>query len=260
MTRRYLLAGVAVALIYLAVLVGTLGLRGHHIRPLYEGVGPPAPYEWVNPPRQFAVGNIVPKPTSAAISVTAGRSEAAGLSSSDAQVIVNVAAGAIPTPPGTITVGVTITPLDPATLGPLPSNLHPDGNAYRIVMTAEPSHAPIGSLTQPGNIFLTLPLAGTALLHSPDGRSWQSLPVQHVPGQIALGAAFTHPGYYLAGTSSAVVGPGGGGSGSGSVIVPVIIVILAAVVIIGVPLLVRRLRAGPGSASSPPTKRPPGRR
>jgi hypothetical protein len=259
MTRRYLLAGVAVALVYLAVLVATLGLRGHHIRPLYEGVGPPAPYEWVNPPRQFASGNIVPNPTSAAISVAAGRSEAAGLSSGDAQVIVNVAAGAIPTPPGTITVGVTITPLDPATLGLLPSNLHPDGNAYRIVMTAEPSHAPIGSLTQPGNIFLTLPLGGTALLYSPDGRSWQSLPVQHVPGQIALGAAFAQPGYYLAGTSAVVV-RGGGGSGSGSVIVPVITVILAAIVIIGVPLLVRRLRAGTGSASGPPAKRPPGRR
>ncbi|HEX9545857.1 MAG TPA: hypothetical protein VF942_00885, partial [Acidimicrobiales bacterium] len=212
------------------------------------------------PPRQFASGNVVPKATSRAISVAAGRSEAAGLSSDDAQVIVNVAAGAIPTPPGTITVGVTITPLDPATLGPLASNLHPDGNAYRIVMTPEPSHAPIGSLTQPGNIFLTLPLSGTALLYSPDGRSWQSLPVQHVPGQIALGAAFDRPGYYLAGTNSAVGVPGGGGSGSGSVILPVIIVILAALVIIGVPLVVRRLRTGTGSASGPRVKRPPRRR
>lgn len=259
MSRRSLLAGAAISLAYLLVVVGTLGLRGHHVRPLYEGFAPPAPYQWVNPPRQFRSGNVVPRSTTASISVTAGRSEAAGLSSNDAQVIVNVAAGAIPVPGGATGVTVVISPLDPATLGPLADNLHPDGNAYRVVLTAEPSHTPVGALTQPGNLFLTLPVAGTAVEYSPDGRTWQSLPVQHVPGQIALGTTFAQPGYYLAGTANPVVVATGGGGGSSRVLIPVIIVLVAAIIIIGVPLVVRRFRS-PAPPKSAPAKRPPPRR
>jgi hypothetical protein len=243
MIRRSLLAGIAVTLTYLAVVIGTLGVRGHHVRPLYEGFAPPAPYEWVNPPRQFRSGNVVPKTSTRSVAVTAGRSEPAGLSSDDAQLIVNLPAGALSVPPGTTTVVATMTPLDPATLGLLPDGLHADGNAYRVAFTAEPSHAPIGAVPQPGNIFLTLPVSGTALLVSPDGQSWQSLAVQHVPGQIALAATFVQPGIYVAGTTSPVVVPGGSGGGSGNVLIPVVIVIVAAIIIIGVPLFVRRLRA-----------------
>ena len=48
--------GAALVALYVATVVGTMSF-GHHVRPLFEGIGPPPPYRWVHPPPGFASGN-----------------------------------------------------------------------------------------------------------------------------------------------------------------------------------------------------------
>ena len=91
---------------------------------------------------------------------------------------------------------VDITPLDPAKLGRLPAGLIADGNAYRLTVTYQPSQQPLGAISSPGNVIMQVPGPAETMLFSPDGRSWQRLPVQ--PVGAAIGASFSRAGYYLA--------------------------------------------------------------
>jgi len=126
--------------------------------------------------------------------------------------VLSLPRGGLPPRPRDTTVRAGITPVDPKTLGKTPANLRPDGNAYRLEMTYEPSRTPLTTTTAPGNIVLIVPAAADTILYSRDGKNWDIVPTQMLGdrrsplgvaslARMTVGASFTETGYYLAGTS-----------------------------------------------------------
>jgi hypothetical protein len=248
--------GLALAAVYVLTVVGTLPF-GHNVRPLFEGIGPPPAYRWVNPPPQFKSGNVPPQPSEVPVPLGPQGSEQSGAQSEDNQLVLNLAPKAAPPHPPDTTMTVRIEPLDPAALGPPPPDLRANGNAYRVTLTYQPSGTPVGSVTSPGNILLTVPEPTAGLLYSPDGKAWQRIGGQTVAGQPIVGAPFNAPGYYLgaAHPTTATTSPGGGGGGvSGTIIVAVIVAVLALGLVL-FPVIRRRIRNAPSKPAQKKRKR-----
>ena len=239
MNRR---GGLVMGLYLVAALV-TAALAGHHLLPLFEGFSPPPPYHWVKPPSLFAPGNIVPAPVSAVIAFAAGQSTAVSFATADGQCSVSLAAGSLLLPGGDRRTEAVLVAVDPGPLSPLPSGLFPDGNAYRLGLTGQPSARPIVALDAPGNLVLTAPEPIRTLFYSPDGRSWQTQPTHTVGDATVAGSTFSRAGIYLAATA---VDPATSGSASGprhtagTTLVALIVVALTVALLV-VPASVRRL-------------------
>jgi hypothetical protein len=236
--KRVVWAGGAVFGIYALIALATLAWSGHVVRPLFEGVGPPPAYNWVAPPAQFAATNTVPKPKDSDIPFkcqspgAACTTGAAVAATDDGQFVVNFADSSLPSHAPDTKVHTLITPLDPAKLGGLPPGLVPDGNAYRIDLTYEPSARPVGTLPVPGDVIMTAPHNAAALLYSPDGQSWQKLASQAVGTPTTMGSSFSNAGYYVVATSpSALGGKTSSGSGAGTVLIAIWVV--AGTVVLG---------------------------
>ena len=262
--RRTAVIGLGLTVAYALVCLTTLRVTGHDVRPLFEGIGPDSPYRWVNPPKEFAPGNVKPEASSTDVGFLATGSRSAGLVSSDSQLVINLDAGAVPPKPGDTQVTVAFVPLDPATLGKLNPPLRPDGNAYRVEMTYKPSGGPVPALTAPGNLLILVPEPADTVLFSSDGRTWQQLDSQHESGSGAESAALASPGYYLAGTSRPPPSPVASSSGGYSTIVVVVAVSLLAIVLAWTPYVRQRLRrrrpAGKTSRTAPSRRSPRRRR
>ncbi|MGH9190689.1 MAG: hypothetical protein ACRD0Q_11795 [Acidimicrobiales bacterium] len=252
MSRRVAAVGAVVMLAYVAVAGGTLRLSGRHVRPLFEGVGPNAPYQWVKPPREFAATNVKPHAVRIGVALDAGGSVLSGAGSADGQLVLNLPPGAVPAHDADKEVEVGVTPLDPATLAPLPDELLPDGNAYRVEVAYRPSGKPVEVLAPPGNVVMTVPEPAAALLYSADGRSWARLPTQPVAGLSSVGATFERVGYYMAGALA--LEAGGFDTGDGGGVGPIVGVGAATVVLaLGLgfgPALIRRARRAHGWSGS----------
>jgi hypothetical protein len=202
--------GMAVVAVYLAAVAGTAAFSGKGVRPLFdgfEGGGPPRPYQWVDPPPGLGDGNITPRPNLMEVGFDAGGSEPAGVTSGDSQLVLNLPAAAFPAEAGATKVAVAMTPLAPGTLGAIPTNYLPDGNAYRVRMTYEPGGREIGATAVPGNIVLIVPQLAVTILYSPDGASWEQIPSQLLGDPVTIGGSFTRAGYYLVGTTEPPPGP-----------------------------------------------------
>jgi hypothetical protein len=259
-TRRPLYVGLALVAVYVMVVAVTMGTKGGHVRPLFEGVGPSARYQWVNPPADFAAGNVAPHPTSTAFDLGTAGSSAASVTSSEGQFVLNLPGAAIPVRPGDTRATVDITPLDPATLGRLPARLLADGNAYRFTVTYQPSQQPLGAISSPGNVIMQVPGQAETMLFSPDGRSWQKLPVQ--PVGAGIGASFSQAGYYLAAAQRATTPSTSGSSRTGSIVVVALITVALALVLGFAPSAVRRARrrrAPPAGPTASGRRQPPNR-
>jgi hypothetical protein len=236
-------SGLVLAL-YVVVALGTAALAGRRLLPLFDGFTRPPAYEWVSPPKLFAPGNVVPQPASASAAFASGRSSPVSLATPDAQCSLSLAAGSVLLRPGDDRAAAVITPIDPGRLGPLPSGLHANGNAYRVSLTSQPSAQPIGVLDVPGDVVLTAPEPIRALLYSPDGGAWQPLET-HAVGDATVGASlFSRAGLYLAAgdVDPATAGSEAGrGRVAGTIVVTLFVVGLAAAFLI-VPSGLRRLR------------------
>jgi hypothetical protein len=247
--------GVGLALVALYALVAALtGLLGaHRVRPLFDTIGPAPPYQWVNPPPQFAAGNVKPKPMTYDIPLAQTKTTPLGVSSSEAQLVLNLPAGAIPAHGADTTVHIVITPLDPATLAPLPPQLglRPDGNAYRAELTYKPSGQPVDNITSPGNVFVVVPLPGHGIAFSPDGTSWQLLDSQPVGGQSAMGAVFRQPGYYMGAAKPSAATQTTKKGGSSTTVIAVVGVAVLALALVALPAGVRLLRGSRGGRAGP---------
>ena len=240
--RRPALIGLGLAAVYALVCLTTLRVMGHTVRPLFEGVGPSSPYRWVNPPKEFAPGNVKPGASSTDVDLLANGSKASGLLSSDSQLVINLQAGAVPANAGDNRVTVKFVPLDASKLGRLTPPMRPDGNAYRVEMSYKPSGAPVATLTAPGNVLVVVPEPADTILFSEDGRAWKQLASRHESASGAESAAFASPGYYLAGTRQPLPSPvGTSGRGYGTVVV-IVVVGLLAIVLAWTPYVRQRLR------------------
>jgi hypothetical protein len=238
--------GFVVVVVYVAVAAATIQLTTRHVRPLYEGFTPPTPYQWVNPPPEFRAGNTKPATTDAVVGVGTAGSAPSSVIATNGQITLNLPAGAFAGHPPDEDVSVHITPIDPATLGRLPSGATANGNAYRVQATYTPSGEAIDAIAKPGDVFLVVPHAANAVLFSPDGQTWQPLPAQN-NGTIIIASTLTRTGYYLAGASAASVGgdtPHESSNIPKIVLAAALIVVLAIALIFG-PAAYRRLRRPP---------------
>jgi hypothetical protein len=270
-SRVALLAGVGIAVLYLAgaALSGRASISAR--RPLLDGLAPPTPYRWVHPPPGLAASNKPPAAGRFPLKLTATGSELSAFSTPDGQVNLVLSQGAVPTSPGQTGVLVTVQPLDPARLA-APSGLLVAGNAYRIQAAYRPSGRTVRAFGGDSSVGLVYPLlsapignpAGHLLLASADGRSWSRLASTDTPGSHLVSAPLRRAGYVAVGVPPGAATAGGRGRTT---------VLLAATTVAGLlvvsALLARRFLAvrfrpggGPprGPRTGPPGRHPPGPR
>jgi hypothetical protein len=250
-----LLVGVGILVLYLAG--AAVSGRGSILarRPLLDGLAPPTPYRWVKPPPDLAAGNKAPASIRFTVPLTAAGSRLGAFSTSDGQVNLVLSAGAVPARSGQTGVQVTVDPVDPATLGPVPSGLVGAGNAYRIQATYRPSGRTIDSLAGQSSVGLVYPLLTTAvadagghqLLSSADGRTWEPQQSTDTPGSHQVSARLARTGYVQVG-----VAPSAGGSAGDSRNRVLLLASGVAVLIVVVALALRfreSSRAAPGGGA-----------
>ncbi|MBA3654859.1 MAG: hypothetical protein H0W70_11790 [Actinobacteria bacterium] len=235
MKRVAALGGVA-ALTYIGAVVATAVWGGAPVRPLFDAVGPAPAYRWVRPPPDFAAGNVKPKATTVAIGLNPDDLPPAG-ASEDSQFVFNLPAGAIAVRGTEDKASAEIVPVDPDTLGPLPTGKFSNGNAYSITFRYEPSREP-APVSSTGSVLLTVPVPGDGVLVSKDGKTWIAVKAQHASA-TAVEAELPDSGYYLAVTPDAV-GFGAKGGGITRLVVPMLITVLAAAALLMTPVLLRR--------------------
>ena len=246
-----LLAGVGIVLVYLAgaVVSGRASMLAR--RPLLDGLAPPTPYRWVNPPPELAAANKPPASTRFTVELGPDGSRLGAFSTSDGQINLVLSEGAVPPRSGQTAVEVAVDPVDPATLGPPPSGLVVAGNAYRIQASYRPSGAKVEALAGQSSVGLVYPLLATAVadvgghvvLSSPDGRSWKQLASTDTPGTHQVSAQLNTTGYVEVG-----VPPSAGGSGGDQRSRILLLASAVAVAIVAAALLLRfreSSRAGP---------------
>jgi hypothetical protein len=104
-------------------------------RALYDGVSPLPPYQWAHPPRELARDNRPPQAGHATRDLDPAGRSAGAVATGDAQCTVIFNEGSIAAGPLGGTISVTVTPLDPAVLGPPPPGTRFDGNGCRFEAT-----------------------------------------------------------------------------------------------------------------------------
>ena len=246
MTRRRIAGAIAVALCYVALAALSAELSPLARRPVLDGLAPIAPYRWVSPPPDLADGNQPPAAGSFDIALTAQGSEPGVFITTDNQVTLVLDRGAFPARGDDRSVRLTVTPLDPATLGPMPGELTAFGNALELHAAYQPSGKALRRVTGSIRFILVYPTTQTLhattheLLRSPDGETWTILPSRDAPGFQQLEARVEKTGYLVvAGELSpnpVSVTPPGNGTDP---LVVVLLVAAGAAMLVGAALLVR---------------------
>ncbi len=253
--RRGLRAGGALAGLYVAVVLATSLTTGHPVRPLFDGAGVTTPYRWVKPP--WYVGSTNVKPTAGHTDITFenGVSPLIGVNSPDAQVILTLPAGALPSHAGDNVVRATFTPLDPKKFAKPPAGKRPDGNAYRVDMTYQPSGAPVTRTVNSGNVVMVVPDEADKMLFSADGKQWDELPTHTLGDPNTVGSAYNTPGYYLVDTALPEFTNPNKSSGTKRTL-GIVLVVVAVVLLLGyvLPTALRRSRVAHAGRPGRPTR------
>jgi hypothetical protein len=253
--------GLALAALYAGAVMVTSLTTGHPVRPLFDGVGGAAPYKWVKPPWYVGSANIEPKASSSDIPFENGVSPLIGVTSDDAQLILNLPQGALPGKDGATAVKTSFTPLDPKKLAKLPRDMRPDGNAYRVEMAYQPSGEGLRQTTTSGNVIMVVPDEAETMLFSVDGKSWDELPTHRLGDPNTVGSAFNRPGYYLVGTTLPEFADPNKGSGTKKTVGTVMVVVAVALLLGYVlPTILRRSREAQAAESSGRGRPAPARR
>jgi hypothetical protein len=200
---RALLAGLALALAYLAV--AGISFSGGLLprAPVLDGLSPPPPYQWVNPPPARVKDNKPPSAGTGSVPLTSAGS-AGSVTTPDGQCQVLLDGNSVPVLPGQTSVSITMVPLDPTTVGPPPSGYSYDSNAYQITAAYQPSGHAITKLN--ATIVLTYATNAVEVIQW-TGSSWNAL--NSTPaGNNQLFAPITSLGTF----STALLGTGGVGA------------------------------------------------
>lgn len=178
--RTVLAIGIAVVAVYVATAWFSGQLSPLARRPLLDGLIPPAPYRWVDPPPELASTNVDPTPVTTVVDLGNRGSETAIVSTDDAQVTLVLPRGAFGTAPQQQSVRVRIDPLPPDVVEPPEPPLRIIGNVYRLRGNYVPSgdRAPIQSVGT--RVILVYPFFPTdhwqhAVISSADGESWTAV-------------------------------------------------------------------------------------
>ena len=202
MTPRLARAGVALALLYAVVALVTSALSSRPVLPLFDGFAPPAPYNWVSPPAEVAANNVAPKGAERDVPLGPEGTDATNVSTDDGQMIVGLDKGSVASLPPETAAKVTIAPLDPATLGPLPAGLRAVSNAYWVMLRYAPSMAEIDRLAVKGTVAITAAEAGDRLLYSFDGAQWQEREFRPFGQDNGLFSELETGGHFLVASST----------------------------------------------------------
>jgi hypothetical protein len=156
-------------------------------RSLYDGITPLPPYQWVHPPRELALDNRPPEPGRATRDLDPAGRSAGAVATGDAQCTVILNDGSIAAGPLGQTVTVTITPLDPASIGPPPAGMRSDGNACRFEAVYGKSGA-VPRFSRPVTIVLRYATGGTQIVRasSGGGPAWQPIHTVQYAGHLHL--------------------------------------------------------------------------
>lgn len=131
---RLLGAGALVALAYLVA----WSLTQPRPIPWFDGLIPPSPYNWVDPPPELRATNIPPTAGAGAVAFRGGVLEPGFISTDDGQASLSFVSGALPARTGAAEVRFTITP--EKTPSSFPRDLKARSNFYRITGR----YAPVG--------------------------------------------------------------------------------------------------------------------
>jgi hypothetical protein len=199
--------GLAAALVYLGLAAVAFGPGELPVRPLFDGLAPPQPYRWVDPPEALAAQNQPPLAGTGEVPLGPDGSDPGQALTGDGQARLVLPEGVFPPRDGASAVSITITPLAPDTAAPPPEGLAFQGNAYRF----EAEYVPAGGSAEPvrtANVLLHYPSRATVLLRL-DGSAWRRLPSQDVPSNLLIFANSDRLGTFVAAGPPA---DGGGGS------------------------------------------------
>ena len=170
--------------------VGSAALSGHLSplarRPLLDGLAPPEPYRWVDPPAALAADNRAPTPGTFSVDLTANGSKTSVLTTDDVQVTLILAKGAFAPADGQISVEITVTPIAPGEVSAPDPPLRIVGNVVQLEATYRPSGDAVTDVGNGVRIVLTYPFAlnehgGHTIVTSPDGRSWDAPETNDLP-------------------------------------------------------------------------------
>lgn len=167
------------------------------VRLLYEGMAPLPPYRWVRPPTNLANTNELPRPWSDAIPFRGSASQSNSLATGDLQIIAVFRQNALSPHPGESEVRVTLTPLDPMTVGPPPAGLQFDGNAYRVDAVYAGSRER-AALREPITVVLRYPRHAEQILRSDNGTWMMTLPASLVPESMQILTSTDRLGVFVA--------------------------------------------------------------
>jgi hypothetical protein len=191
--------GLVVALLYVVVAVATGSFSGQQVLPVFDGFAGPQAYRWVVPPPGLEKDNKQPAKKAVDLPLGPNGSAPTDVATDDGQAIVGLDTGSVPTAPPATLARLAMSPVDSATLGPLPDGLLAEGNAYRVAIDYQPSGPAVATLAKPGTIGLTAAAPVDALLFSPDGREWQTVEARPygAPWEYGQTAPLAATGYYL---------------------------------------------------------------
>ena len=253
--RAALWLGLAAVAVYLAGAAGSGALSLAARRPLLDGLAPPSPYRWVNPPPALAGQNKPPAAGRFEVPMRAKGSQLGAFSTSDAQYDVIFGENAFAPSRGQTTVVADVTPLDPGSLGPVPTGLLAAGNAYRLKARYAPSKRAIQAFAGEVSATLAYPLPGLpvsaahTLVYSRDGRAWVTVDTSDAPGPHTATGRVPGPGYLLVAVPPAPAYP----DAAGGRLRWLLVLILLGVIIATVVYLRRRAN---GRRRPPPQGKP----
>jgi hypothetical protein len=179
-SRTVLAIGIAVVAVYVASAWFSGQLSPLARRPLLDGLVPPAPYRWVDPPPELASTNVEPTPVTTRVKLGNRGSATAIVSTDDAQVTLVLPRGAFGNAPQQQSVRVRIDPLPQDAVEPPEPPLRILGNVYRLRGNYVSSGDPPPLQSEGVRVVLVYPFISTdhwqhAVIVSPDGESWTSV-------------------------------------------------------------------------------------
>ncbi len=215
--RRALVLGAMVVAVYIAGAAWSGHLSPAARRPILDGLAPPTPYRWVDPPPELATENVLPTPGSVVAELGPGGIDTTVFTTPDAQVSVLLPEGSIRPSRGGTTVEVTAEPLDPATLEAPPEPLRIAGNVIEVRAAYEPSGDAVTELAEPYQVVLIYPLlpndhGGHVVITSPDGETWTEAETNDLPSVQQADATVDAFGY-VAVARTRPASPTGGADG-----------------------------------------------
>jgi hypothetical protein len=198
-TTRTFAAGLAIVALYAwsAWFSGQLSPLAR--RPLLDGLAPPTPYRWVDPPPELASTNLVPAPGTFRVELGNRGNVTAVLTTTDAQVTLILPKGSFAPAERERAVEVSIEPLGASSIDPPPPPFEILGNVYRLDSTYIPSDEP-AELAAEARVVLTYPFStgahpGHTIIHSSDGASWIAIDTNDLPSIQQADAPIDSLGY-----------------------------------------------------------------